>query len=243
MAVRDVVTLDGSAVHVDAPADISGRWSSVGVVDNAREFTANHTGFAGELIVAAEKSDSWEILDLQQFQKSGGSLTVALARQLAVRDGREDWVTGSYAIWEGLAFSLYWHDQDHASTDATIAVLDRVQPQEAENGLIVTGVGTPLTWTRHPDILGAFEGLSLLEISPLTPENQRRVPPHTGTPSRGGQLYVNEHETQDGTRYSFILIGDNFLLAAIPFSKETEQATADALAETIVVFAATGTAA
>lgn len=223
-AFRDYRVIDGSSVSVDFSddADLTQRFATFSIFDwgsHRQEFAAGTADFG------AVVAEHLEIVLDESYSYQGGTLRIGST--ILYDEATRISAVRRFGVWEGVNHSLktLLH---HAETADMIALLDQFSIEETPAGITLhpnepKSTRVVVGGTAHvPRLLQNVPGLGLLEIKQRTPAYARRLPVWSGRRTRGGELFV---EDRDSDQMTLLLVGEGVLTRLYPNAAQASEET------------------
>jgi len=225
MARATHTAADGSTVTLHGPVDLGAAVTSSIRYDDA--------ALVRELTTAPITAvDALPYVVDEEYAYGGGTLRIGHRDESdpAISSRRRD----TFAVWRGSVHALLLVEAE-ATSDALIAVLDRLTLTESPSGLAVGADGLIPATTR---LVKEIPGVGLAEVAPLVPEVAQGLPRWAGTEVAGGELYRDE--ARPGAPV-LVLVGDSAATTLLldGDGREADEATTLA-AELVVTWTAPG---
>lgn len=154
----------------------------------------------------------------EEYRLRGGRLRICRATVRDHHAGLAEQVLG--AVWEGRRHAAYTHLYHARAADA-VALFERLRPVERSEG-VVLDLGEPrrAAFAEPPELVKEVPGVGLLEITTLTRQSARRLPPWPGARTAAGELF---QDIIEGQGVYFVLATASLLVTVLPDERERLQ--------------------
>ncbi|WP_165975730.1 hypothetical protein [Actinomadura rubrisoli] len=200
-------SLDGVRVRIAGPHDLGRPCTSVARIAEGGRLHEISSGTRDDALAWAEHIGV-ERFD-EEFRIDGGRLRVGRSASRDTETDVSDPVLA--AVWEGRRHAVFTHLYHGRPADA-VAFFGTLRLTEHEDGI----TAVPRGRARRPEpaeMVKEVPGLGLLEITALTAQTRKRLPPWRGAPVAGGELF---QDTVEGQGPYFLLALKSLLVTVLP---------------------------
>jgi hypothetical protein len=213
------LAIDGSAVTVEADADLTSGasatgWAVVPALMQAHPFSAYPPGYAASAEEALRANFSQaEAITTEEFALKQGKLRVADVRVPTATGGTRELSVGA---WEGrsgcLVTSLVGLQRQRL-----VQVFDTLLFSEQRGGVVIDS--PVIARPRAPEVVKEVPGLGILAIRPAIPSELERVPKARGFSADHGELFRVR-----ANRQALLYVGSSTVVSIEPLAGADTQA-------------------
>jgi hypothetical protein len=216
------LAIDGSAITVEADADLTSAasatgWAVVPALLQAHPFSVYPPGYADAAEEALRANFSHvEVTTTEEFALKQGKLRVAEIRVPTATGGTRDLSVG---VWEGRTGCLVT-SLAGLQRQRLVQVFDTLLFSEQRGGVVIDSpvVARP----RAPELVKEIPGLGILAIRPAIPSELERVPRARGFAADHGELFRVR-----ANRQALLFVGSSTVVSIQPLKDADVGATVD----------------
>jgi hypothetical protein len=200
-------TLDGKRIHLSGELDLSRPYTSVARISldgRLHEITSGERGAAH-----AWATDLGVTRFDDEFAVQGGRLRIGHSTLRDAHAGLRERVLA--AVWEGRRYAVFTHLYHARAADA-VGLFNALTLTEHAEGVAFTP-RRRAALAEPAELVKEVPGLGLLEITTLTKQTARRLPPWPGARVASGELFKDTLEDQG---VFFLLATPSTLVTVLP---------------------------